>query len=229
MLLEFIIIITTIAVISSKNPVHSTLFLVLVFINTAMVLISMGIDFLGIFIIIVYVGAIAILFLFVVMMLNVKLTEGGAETPLKYLPIGFFFGLLFIFLINLFVTPDPTSVWYGATLLNFEINTLFIRVPGGGSAGSVINSGIIGYESWILNNGAVDWINELNIKGNNLVQLGVLLYTAYLPYLMVAAIILLVAMLGVIILTFTQISYKKNHYQTAYQQNSSYLNNHLFV
>jgi group II intron reverse transcriptase/maturase len=72
MLLEFIIIIATIAVISAKNPVHSILFLILVFLNTAILLISLGIDFLGIFIIIVYVGAIAILFLFVVMMLNVR-------------------------------------------------------------------------------------------------------------------------------------------------------------
>lgn len=195
MLLELIIIISIIAVISAKNPVHSTLFLVLVFLNTAMKLISIGIDFLGIFIIIVYVGAIAILFLFVVMMLNIKLTEWGAEPPLKYLPIGFFFGFLFLFLISFFISPieSPSSFIF----------------KGDETA-------------------AINWVNELQIKGNNLLQLGLLLYTSYLPYLMIATIILLVAMIGVIVLTFTQINSKHNHYQAVYQQNSSFLNNYLF-
>jgi NADH-quinone oxidoreductase subunit J len=188
MLLELIIIIGTIAVISAKNPVHSILFLILVFLNTAMVLISLGIDFLGIFLIIVYVGAIAILFLFVVMMLNVKLTELN-DNIYKYLPIGFFFGVLFLFVFSLFASS-------GYDLLSDKIDS------------------------------SINWTNELKIKGNNLVQLGILLYTIYLPYLMVAAIILLVAMLGVIILTFTKS--KENLYQTVYQQNSSFLNNNLF-
>jgi len=78
-MLEIIIIICTISVITSKNPVHSILFLILVFLNTSILLISHGIDFLGIFIIIVYVGAIAILFLFVLMMLNVRRCVGAGR------------------------------------------------------------------------------------------------------------------------------------------------------
>jgi len=193
-MLEFIIIIGACAVISAKNPVHSILFLILVFLNTALLLISLGIDFLGIFIIIVYVGAIAILFLFVVMMLNIKLTELN-DNIYKYLPIGFFFGLLFLFLFSFFILDTST------------FTTPFQSTP--------------------INN--VNWTNELAIKGNNLVQLGVVLYTAYLPQLMLAAIILLVAMLGVIVLTFTQVTAKQNRYQEVYQQNSSFLDNHLFT
>lgn len=131
------------------------------------------------------------------MMLNIKLTEAN-DNVWKYLPIGFFFGLLFFFLFSFFVLSDTT--------------------PGIDSQ----------FQYSTSTSGLVNWTNELQIKGNNLVQLGVLLYTTYLPYLMIAAIILLVAMLGVIVLTFTQITSKQNHYQTAYQQNSSYLNNHLF-
>jgi NADH-quinone oxidoreductase subunit J len=187
-MLELIIILGACAVISAKNPVHSILFLILVFLNTAMLLISLGIDFLGIFIIIVYVGAIAILFLFVVMMLNIKLTELN-DNIYKYLQIGFFFGLLFLFLFSFFVLESSS----------LPSSTSF------------------------------NWINELSIKGNNLVQLGVILYTTYLPQLIIAAIILLVAMLGVIVLTFTQITSKQNRYQDVYQQNSSFLDNHLFT
>jgi NADH-quinone oxidoreductase subunit J len=191
-MLEFIIIIGACAVISAKNPVHSILFLILVFLNTAMLLISLGIDFLGIFIIIVYVGAIAILFLFVVMMLNIKLTELN-DNIYKYLPIGFFFGLLFLFLFSFFVLDSAS-----------------LNLP-------------------LTNSSHINWINELAIKGNNLVQLGVILYTTYLPQLILAAIILLVAMLGVIVLTFTQVTSKQNRYQDVYQQNSSFLDNHLFT
>jgi NADH-quinone oxidoreductase subunit J len=191
-MLEFIIIIGACAVISAKNPVHSILFLILVFLNTAMLLISLGIDFLGIFIIIVYVGAIAILFLFVVMMLNIKLTELN-DNIYKYLPIGFFFGLLFLFLFSFFV-----------------LDTVSLNLP-------------------LTNSSHINWVNELAIKGNNLVQLGVILYTTYLPQLIIAAIILLVAMLGVIVLTFTQVTSKQNRYQDVYQQNSSFLDNHLFT
>jgi NADH-quinone oxidoreductase subunit J len=192
MLLELIILFATIAVISSKNPVHSILFLILVFLNTALLLISSGVDFLGIFIIIVYVGAIAILFLFVVMMLNIKLTE-SSDNVWRYLPIGFFFGLFFLFLFSLFgIEPSPTF-------------------------------------SQDLYPSLINWTKAPTVEGDSLVRLGILLYTQYLPYLMIAAIILLVAMLGVIVLTFTQITSKQNHYQSVYQQNSAYLNNHLFT
>jgi NADH-quinone oxidoreductase subunit J len=190
-MLELIIILGACAVISAKNPVHSILFLILVFLNTAMLLISLGIDFLGIFIIIVYVGAIAILFLFVIMMLNIKLTELN-EGIYKYLPIGFFFGLLFLILFSFFI-----------------LDTKFL--------------------SEVSDSNLVNWINIFSIKGNNLVQLGVILYTTYLPQLMLAAIILLLAMLGVIVLTFTKITAKQNHYQEVYQQNSAFLDNHLFI
>ena len=62
-------------VIGSRNPVHSVLFLILVFFNSAGLLILLQLDFFGMIFLVVYVGAIAVLFLFVVMMLNVRLTD----------------------------------------------------------------------------------------------------------------------------------------------------------
>ena len=64
-----------IMVIQSRNPVHSVLFLILVFFNGAGLLILLGLDFFAMVFLVVYVGAIAVLFLFVVMMLNIKLAE----------------------------------------------------------------------------------------------------------------------------------------------------------
>ncbi len=80
-------------VITDKNPIHSVFYLVLTFVNTAIILINWGIDYLGLLIVIVYVGAIAILFLFVIMMLNVKKEETNL---IRYVPIGIIVSLVLI-------------------------------------------------------------------------------------------------------------------------------------
>jgi NADH-quinone oxidoreductase subunit J len=82
-------------VITSKNPVHSVLFLILSFFNGAGLFIILHAEFLAMILIIVYVGAVAVLFLFVVMMLDFKISL-DKNNILQYLPIGFFVGLIFI-------------------------------------------------------------------------------------------------------------------------------------
>ncbi len=74
-------------VISSKNPVHSVLFLILAFFNAAGLFVLLGAEYIAMTLVIVYVGAVAVLFLFVVMMLNVNFSE-MREGFLKYLPLG---------------------------------------------------------------------------------------------------------------------------------------------
>ena len=100
----FIAVLSSLFVITSKNPVISVIFLISVFINSALYLILSGISFIGISYIIVYVGAIAILFLFILMMINIRLTdilEVGKEYT-KNLPLAFMVGSLFIFSIVFF-------------------------------------------------------------------------------------------------------------------------------
>ena len=91
-----IALLSGIMVISSRNPMHSVLFLVLVFCNAAGLLILLETEFLAMLFLIVYVGAIAVLFLFVVMMLNIRVTELN-ESMLRYLPIGGLLLLIFLF------------------------------------------------------------------------------------------------------------------------------------
>jgi NADH-quinone oxidoreductase subunit J len=88
-LFSTIIILSSIAVISSRNPVHSVLFLILAFVNSAGIFILAGAEFLAMILLIVYVGAVAVLFLFVVMMLNINLEEIKSQVK-KY----FYSGLL---------------------------------------------------------------------------------------------------------------------------------------
>jgi NADH-quinone oxidoreductase subunit J len=82
-------------VISSRNPVHSVLFLILTFVNASGLFILIGAEFLAMILVVVYVGAVAVLFLFVVMMLDVDFVE-LRQGFLQYLPIGALVGLVFL-------------------------------------------------------------------------------------------------------------------------------------
>jgi NADH-ubiquinone oxidoreductase chain 6 len=98
-ILAFGALLSSVLVITSKNPVISVLFLISTFVNAAGYLILLGVGFIGISYIVVYVGAIAVLFLFCVMMLNIKLsdiTEAGSQYT-KSIPLAFAIGSLFIY------------------------------------------------------------------------------------------------------------------------------------
>ncbi|MCG8505006.1 MAG: NADH-quinone oxidoreductase subunit J [Sphingomonadales bacterium] len=82
-------------VISSRNPVHSVLYLILAFFNSAALFVLMGAEFLAMILLIVYVGAVAVLFLFVVMMLDINFVE-LRKGALRYLPIGALIGLVLL-------------------------------------------------------------------------------------------------------------------------------------
>ncbi len=86
---------SAVMVIASKNPVHSVLFLILAFVNAAGLFVLMGAEFLAMILIVVYVGAVAVLFLFVVMMLDVDFTE-LRQGFLTYLPVGALIGALLL-------------------------------------------------------------------------------------------------------------------------------------
>lgn len=100
-MLAFATLLSSVFSITSKNPVISVIFLISTFVSGAGYLILIGINFVGISYIIVYVGAIAVLFLFVIMMINIKLTdilETGSQYT-KNLPLAIAIGSLFIFII----------------------------------------------------------------------------------------------------------------------------------
>jgi len=82
-------------VVSSRNPVHSVLFLILAFFNTAAMFVLIGAEFLAMILVIVYVGAVAVLFLFVVMMLNIDFTDLRSGF-VRYLPVGALVGLILL-------------------------------------------------------------------------------------------------------------------------------------
>ena len=103
-------------VISARNPVHSVLFLILAFFNAAGLFVLMGAEFLAMILVVVYVGAVAVLFLFVVMMLDINFTE-LRKGALAYLPIGLLVGVILLAeLVLVFGTWVVSPLASGAAL-----------------------------------------------------------------------------------------------------------------
>ena len=172
---SIIAVVSAIMVTASKNTVHSVFFLILDFISISCLFIMIGAEFLGMIMLIVYVGAVAVLFLFVVMMLNVaqqknQWFEGQATS--KHIPVGLII----------------------STLIFFEI----IIVIGG----------------WKYKPEIFDINNSLaSTSVSNTHSLGLVLYTDYIHVFQISGMILLVAMVGAIVLTFRQRSgVKKQSY-----------------
>jgi len=157
---------------SSKNPVHSILFLVLAFANASILLLILGVEYLAILFIIVYVGAIAILFLFVIMMLNIKLVEILDNTT-RYKPIGAVIGSVFLIELLLLVS--------GSNKYDFEFAGLQVS------------------NQWSTTQFGPYFEYETIL--NNIASLGSVLYTDYYQLLLISGYILLVAMIGAIVLT----------------------------
>jgi len=186
-------------VISAKNPIHSVFYLVLVFLNGAGLFILLGVEFLAIIFIIVYVGAIAILFLFIVMMLNIKLVELN-ENMLRYLPIGALMAIIFFFEIFLLIDNDLIS-------LNYNPN---ITLP----------------DEFLKSEFMIPWAHHF-MNHSNLEILGLHLYTMYFPLFWMASFILLVAMVGAIVLTLhSQVNVKS---QEVFKQSSSHFSKSVIL
>ena len=105
-----ITIVAAFMVVAARNPVHSVLFLILAFFNSAALFVLVGAEFLAMILVIVYVGAVAVLFLFVVMMLDINFVE-LRQGFIQYLPIGAIIGLVLLFELLLIlgswvVVPD---------------------------------------------------------------------------------------------------------------------------
>ncbi len=170
-----IAIISAIMVTASKNTVHSVFFLILDFISISCLFIMIGAEFLGMIMLIVYVGAVAVLFLFVVMMLNVTQQKNqwfSSVNSSKHIPIGLII----------------------STIIFFEL----IIVIGGWK-----------YKPELLN----DLNNSVNYELTNTHLLGQILYTDYIHIFQISGMILLIAMIGAIVLTFRQRSgLKKQSY-----------------
>ena len=123
-LFSSVAVLSALMVISAKNPVHSVLFLILSFVNASGLFVLLGAEFLAMILVVVYVGAVAVLFLFVVMMLDinfVKLREGF----LQYLPFGALLGIVLVIELGiLYLTDRSTNIYNNQIPLEPVINEI---------------------------------------------------------------------------------------------------------
>ena len=163
---SLIAIVSAIMVTVSKNTVHSVFFLILDFISISCLFIMIGAEFLGMIMLIIYVGAVAVLFLFVVMMLNVAQQKNqwfSARESSKHIPVGLII----------------------STIIFFE---LIIVIGGWKYKPDLVSSMSLNIDSSISNTHAIGYV----------------LYTDYIHIFQLSGMILLVAMIGAIVLTFRQ-------------------------
>ncbi|MDB9742526.1 NADH-quinone oxidoreductase subunit J [Candidatus Pelagibacter sp.] len=161
---SLIAIVSAIMVTVSKNTVHSVFFLILDFISISCLFIMIGAEFLGMIMLIIYVGAVAVLFLFVVMMLNVAQQKNqwfSARESSKHIPVGLII----------------------STIIFFE---LIIVIGGWKYKPDLVSSMSLNIDSSISNTHAIGYV----------------LYTDYIHIFQLSGMILLVAMIGAIVLTF---------------------------
>ena len=162
---SIVAVVSAIMVTASKNTVHSVFFLILDFISISCLFIMIGAEFLGMIMLIVYVGAVAVLFLFVVMMLNVAQQKNQwfiSKESSSHIPIGLII----------------------SAIIFFEL----IIVVGG----------------WKYKPDLFETTNLITNEISNTHSLGQVLYTDYIHIFQISGMILLIAMIGAIVLTFRQ-------------------------
>jgi len=163
---SFVAIVSAIMVTVSKNTVHSVFFLILDFISISCLFIMIGAEFLGMIMLIVYVGAVAVLFLFVVMMLNVAQQKNqwfSAKESSKHIPVGLIISVIIFF-------------------------ELIIVIGGWKYKPDLVSAMSLTIDKEISNTHAIGYV----------------LYTDYIHIFQLSGMILLVAMIGAIVLTFRQ-------------------------
>ncbi len=197
-LLIFLIPLFSVAVIITKNPIYSVLYLIIVFLGVAVLLVLIGMHYLALVYIILYIGAIAILFLFVIMILNLRLdalTQKGADYT-KTLPLAAFILFLFFFVFYSILSDSISDhmILFSTHLLN--IKNQFI----------VITDQILGSSTYVIDTKTVfTYFNNLPVEINlfTLTQVqivGMILYNKVSLLLIILGLILLLVIVGVIVL-----------------------------
>lgn len=188
-------IISGILVIISKNPVVSVLFLIGLFLGLACYLIILGISFIGLSYLLVYVGAVSILFLFILMLINVRVSELLSNTS-NVIPLALLTGICFIY-------PVYQILPYSLTALN--LNNLFLNISISNSYSNYL-SNIISYSG---DNRSIVFVTSMLWDGSlsetaHITTLGNIMYTSYSIWLIITSVILLLAMVGAIVITIKQ-------------------------
>lgn len=188
-------ILSGIFVIISKNPIVSVLFLIGLFLSIACYLLILGINFIGLSYLLVYVGAVSILFLFILMLINVRVSELLSDTS-NSIPLAVVIAVSFNY--PLYLTLPVNSASSAISLNKLYLN--YSDYLGGYSTG---------LSAYISNNDQISFVSSDLWDGNlaettHIASIGNIMYTSYSIWLIITSIILLLAMVGAIVITIKQ-------------------------
>lgn len=178
-------------IIISVNPIISVLFLIGLFVNISVLLILIGYNFIGLSYILVYVGAVSILFIFILMLINIRISEIRSETN-NDIPLAILIVMLFYYLIGQvlpFNLVDQSILTYlsNSFLDNIQIN----------------ENQYINFSEQIVYASSKSWDSYL-VDITQISSIGNIMYTTYAIWLIIVSIILLLAMIGSIVITIKQ-------------------------
>ena len=181
-------ILTGISVIISKNPIVSVLFLIGLFLNIAAYLMILGISFIGLSYLLVYVGAVSILFLFILMLINVRISEVTANS-INSIPLSTMIGIFFLISLGNSFSPSGffNIQWYSINdNLNIVLENLYTS----------LNSKLFYAISQV-------WDGKL-AETSHITTIGNIIYTNFPLLILLTSIILLLSMVGSILITIKQ-------------------------
>jgi len=191
-------VLCAIFVITIKNPVSSVLFLIGLFVCMAGYLNMLGLNFIGLSYLLVYVGAVSILFLFILMLINVRVSELTSNTSIS-IPLAIITGISFNYPVN---DVLPYGVVYFTGFFKDINNTIYNFLS---SILSLLFSGI-NLDNQESNNKGVYYVTSNMWDGylsetSHITSIGNIMYTSYSIWLILTSIILLLAMVGAIVIT----------------------------
>ena len=199
-IISFFAILCGILVIISKNPIISVLFLIGLFLSIACYLITLGLNFIGLSYLLVYVGAVSILFLFILMLINVRISELLSNTS-NSIPLAIFIAISFNYPI------DPVLP-YSIASFNSYIANLYNTLNNTYMNNNLLQK-IFNLNSTSEDNGKISFVTCQIWDGNlaetsHITSIGNIMYTSYSIWLILTSIILLLAMVGAIVITIKQ-------------------------
>nr|YP_005353055.1 NADH dehydrogenase subunit 6 [Aspergillus fumigatus]AFD95938.1 NADH dehydrogenase subunit 6 [Aspergillus fischeri]AFE02836.1 NADH dehydrogenase subunit 6 [Aspergillus fumigatus]AFE02855.1 NADH dehydrogenase subunit 6 [Aspergillus fumigatus]AFE02875.1 NADH dehydrogenase subunit 6 [Aspergillus fumigatus]QUL58751.1 NADH dehydrogenase subunit 6 [Aspergillus fumigatus] len=179
----------------SRNPIVSVLFLIGLFVNIAGLLILVGYNYIGLSYILVYVGAVSILFLFILMLINIRISELLSETN-NDIPLAVLTVLLFYYIVGQVLPSNLTD----NTIVSYLSNS-FSEVYNVQLDNEFFN--IVDLKQEIAYASSKGWDSSL-VEFTHITGIGNIMYTSYSIWLIISSVILLLGMVGAIVITIKQ-------------------------
>lgn len=208
-ILSIVSIISGIFVIISKNPIVSVLFLIGLFLSISSYLIILGINFIGLSYLLVYVGAVSILFIFILMLINVRISELLSDAS-NSIPLAVIVTIAFNYTIYKVLPYSIATLNSYIIDLNNILNNIFYN-----NYGDLFHQ-VLSSSNNKRDNGEILFVTSKIWDGNlaetnHITAIGSIIYTSYSIWLILTSIILLLAMVGAIVITIKQKNIRDNY------------------